>query len=62
MLQCNSTSKTKKIAAYLRMIKIIALHRNESVFQLCVCVCVFDQELARGQRRRGAGERPSSGC
>lgn len=40
MLQCNSTSKTKKIAAYLRMIKIIALHRNESVFQLCACVCV----------------------
>lgn len=41
MLQCNSTSKTKKIAAYLRMIKIIALHRNESVFQLCVCVCLI---------------------
>lgn len=40
MLQCNSTSKTKKIAAYLRMIKIIAFHRNESVFQLCVRVCV----------------------
>lgn len=38
MLQCNSTSKTKKIAACLRMIKIIAFHRDECLSTVCVCL------------------------